>query len=189
MPKTSSYQPRLKVKYNQEIIKELQEELGLKNRFEVPKLVKIVINSGLGKAKDDKKIIEVATNTISKISGQMPIATTAKGAIAAFKLREGNKIGLKTTLRGDQMYEMLDRLTNLVIPRIRDFHGMSNKAFDRQGNYALGFSDQSVFPELSFEETATPHGLQVIIVIKSKSIEHSKKLLEKFGLPFNKEEK
>lgn len=179
--------PRLKVLYNTEVAVALQQELGLSNRQEVPRLEKIVINVGLGRAKDDKKLIEVATNTLRKITGQQPVQTTAKKSIASFKLREGNKIGLKVTLRDQRMYEFLDRLINIVLPRLRDFHGVSAKAFDKDGNYALGLTDQSVFPELSYEETTTVHGMQVILVVKCKEREHARALLEKLGMPFEKE--
>jgi large subunit ribosomal protein L5 len=178
---------RLRARFNSSIAKDLQKELSLKNVHEVPRLEKIVVNVGLGRAMNDKKVMETATNTLRKITGQQPIQTTAKNSIAGFKLREGNKIGLKVTLRGDRMYEFIDRVINLVIPRLRDFHGVSAKAFDKQGNYAIGFIDQSVFPELSFEETTTSHGLQVIFVINAKEREHARALLEKFGLPFEKE--
>jgi large subunit ribosomal protein L5 len=180
---------RLRRGYTENIRPELVKELGLKNYLEAPKLEKIVVNVGLGRAKDDKKVMETATNTLRKITGQQPVQTVAKNSIAGFKLREGNKIGLKVTLRGERMYEFMDRLINLVMPRLRDFHGVKSKAFDRQGNYAVGFTDQSVFPELSFEETTTTHGLQVIFVINCKEKEHAKALLEKFGLPFEKEDK
>ncbi len=180
---------RLRIQYNDTLANELVKELGLKNPHQAPKLEKIVVNIGLGKAKDDKKVMEVATNTLRKITGQAPVQTVAKNSIAGFKLREGNKIGLKVTLRGDRMYEFADRVISLVLPRLRDFHGVSAKAFDRQGNFSLGFVDQSVFPELSFEETTTPHGLQVVFVINSEEKEHSRALLEKFGLPFEKEHK
>lgn len=180
---------RLKDLYNGTYAPELLKELGLKNANEAPKLEKITINVGLGRAKDDKKLIEVAANTLRKITGQQPVETFAKVSIASFKLREGNKIGLKVTLRGDRMYEFLDRLVNIVLPRLRDFHGVSNKAFDRQGNYAIGLTEQSVFPELSFEETTTPHGLQAIFTIKSKDPAHARALLAKFGMPFEKETK
>jgi large subunit ribosomal protein L5 len=133
--------------------------------------------------------MEVATNTLRKITGQHPVETVAKNSIAGFKLREGNKIGLKVTLRGDKMYEFADRLINVVLPRLRDFHGVSLKAFDRQGNYSLGLTDQSVFPELSFEETTTAHGLQVVFVINAKEPAHARPLLEKLGMPFEKENK
>lgn len=185
----SSVAARLRVQYNDKITGELLKELGLKNIHEVPRLEKIVVNIGLGKAKDEKKLMEVATNTLRKITGQQPVETTAKNSIAGFKLREGNKIGLKATLRGERMYEFMDRVINIVLPRLRDFHGVSPKAFDRQGNYAIGFTDQSVFPELSFEETTTVHGLQVIFVINCQEPAHARALLEKFGLPFEKENK
>jgi large subunit ribosomal protein L5 len=143
----------------------------------------------LGRAKDDKRAFEVATNTLQKITGQKPIETFAKVSIATFKLREGNKIGLKVTLRGERMYEFLDRLINVVLPRLRDFHGVSKKAFDKQGNYSIGITEQSIFPELSFEETTTSHGMQVIIVTTATSAEHGRALLTKFGMPFEKESK
>jgi large subunit ribosomal protein L5 len=177
---------RLRKQYVDSYVKELQKELKLGNPNQVPKLVKIVINVGLGRSKDDKKVMEVAANTIRKITGQQPIDTFAKKSIAGFKLREGNKIGIKVTLRGDNMYEFMDRLISIVLPQLRDFHGASLKAFDGQGNFAIGFTDQSVFPELSFEETTTPHGLQVISVIKCEESSHAKALLEKFGMPFEK---
>jgi large subunit ribosomal protein L5 len=186
--KTDSLSPRLKTRYNKELVKELMKELELSNPHQVPKLEKIVVNIGLGRALNDKRLMEVATNTLTKITGQAPVQTVAKNSIAGFKLREGNKIGLKVTLRGDRMYEFTDRLISLVIPRLRDFHGVSNKAFDRQGNYSLGLTDQSVFPELSFEETTLAHGLQVVFVINTNDKAHAKLLLEKFGMPFEKEE-
>ncbi|MEI7683022.1 MAG: 50S ribosomal protein L5 [Candidatus Saccharibacteria bacterium] len=180
---------RLKALYNKSLAKELQNELKLTNPHQVPKLEKIVINVGLGRAKDDKKLIEIATNTVKKITGQQPVETVARMSIASFKLREGNKVGLKVTLRDDRMYEFTDRLINIVLPRLRDFHGVSAKAFDGQGNYSLGITEQSVFPELSFEETTTPHGLQVVFVINAQEAAHSRALLEKFGMPFEKEAK
>lgn len=177
---------RLKTQYNTDIAAALMKELDLANFHEVPRLEKIVVNIGLGRAKDDKKIMEVATNTLRKITGQEPIQTTARLSIASFKLREGNKIGLKVTLRGEKMYEFADRLINIVLPRLRDFHGVSAKAFDKQGNYSVGLVDQSVFPELTFEETTTTHGMQVVFVIKANEPSHSRALLEKLGMPFEK---
>lgn len=181
-------EPRLKALYKQ-VAPELQKELNLRNPHQVPKLEKIIVNIGLGRAKDDKRLMEVATNTLTKITGQKPVETTARMSIATFKLREGNKIGLRVTLRGDRMYEFLDRLITVVLPRLRDFHGVSAKAFDKQGNYSLGLTDQSVFPELTFEETTTSHGLQAVMVIKAEEQSHSRALLEKFGMPFEKENK
>lgn len=185
----TAYTPRLKALYNDTFVTELKDELNLPNVNQVPKLEKVVLNIGLGRAKDDKKMFEVATNTIEKITGQKPIETYAKMSIASFKLREGNKIGLKVTLRGDNMYEFMDRLINIVLPRLRDFHGVSAKAFDKQGNYSIGLVEQSIFPELSFEETTTPHGMQIVFVVKSESADHSRALLTKFGMPFQKEAK
>jgi large subunit ribosomal protein L5 len=184
---TTTTSARLREQYNTSIRAELQKNLGLDNVHDVPRLEKVTLNIGLGRAKDDKKMFEVASNTLRKITGQQPVETIAKKSIASFKLREGNKIGLKVTLRGDRMYEFTDRLITVVLPRLRDFHGVSKKAFDRQGNYSLGMTDQSVFPELTFEETTTVHGLQVVFTIKSKRPEDTRALLEAFGLPFEKE--
>lgn len=177
---------RLKNLYNQEIAKALEDELKLTNAHQTPRLEKIVLNVGLGRAKDDKKYLEVATNTLRKITGQQPVETIAKQSIAGFKLREGSKIGLKVTLRGDRMYEFLDRVINIVLPRLRDFHGVSAKAFDKSGNFSLGITDQSVFPELTFDETTTVHGLQAVFVINAAEPAHARALLEKFGMPFEK---
>lgn len=180
---------RLKSQYNDLLVKELAKELDLKNINEVPKLEKIVINIGLGRAKEDKRLMEVATTTLRKITGQEPIQTAAKLSIASFKLREGNKIGLKVTLRGERMYEFMDRLVNIVLPRLRDFHGVSTKSFDKQGNYSIGLNDQTVFPEISFEDSPITHGLQVVCVIKSQEVAHAQALLTKLGMPFEKSSK
>ena len=180
---------RLRAQYKHELASALKAELGLANINQVPKLEKVVVNVGLGRAKDDKKVLEAATNTLRKITGQEPVVTIARKSIATFKLREGQQVGLKVTLRGDHMYEFIDRLINIVVPRLRDFHGVSNKAFDKQGNYSIGFIDQSVFPELSFDETTTSHGLQVVFVVSGGNPEHAKALLAKFGMPFEKEKR
>lgn len=182
----TKYEPRLKAEYNQKIAKELKDELKLNNIWEVPCLEKIVINSGLGRAKDDKRLLEVAGNTIRKITGQQPVETIARLSIASFKLREGNRIGVKVTLRGERMYEFADRFINIILPRLRDFHGVPERSFDKQGNYSIGLTDQSVFPELSFEETSTPHGLQIVFNIKAKQPEHARALLVKLGMPFER---
>lgn len=186
--KTAGTSARLKQQYNDTFRAELASELGV-NINEVPKLRKISINVGLGKAKDDKKLLEIAENTLAKITGQKPVSTTSRLSIATFKLREGNKIGMMVTLRGENMYEFMDRLINIVLPRLRDFHGVSNKSFDNQGNYSIGFHDQSVFPELTFEETTTSHGLQVNFVIDARNPADAKAILIKFGMPFMKEGK
>jgi large subunit ribosomal protein L5 len=183
------YQARLLADYRAKFVAELEKELELVNVNQVPRLDKITLSVGLGKAKDDKRIIEAATNTLTKITGQKPVQTFAKQSIAGFKLREGNMIGLKVTLRGQKMYEFMDRLINVVLPRLRDFHGVPAGSFDKQGNYSLGMIDQSVFPELTFDETTTTHGLQVTFVINAKQADHGRALLTKFGMPFEKETK
>jgi len=180
---------RLKRSFKDSYVIELQKELKLANVNQVPKIEKIVINVGLGRAKDDKKYMEVATTTLEKITGQRPVQTTAKQSIASFKLREGNKIGLKVTLRDNMMYEFMDRLVNVVLPRLRDFHGVNRKAFDRQGNYSIGINDQTVFPEINFEDAPITHGLQVVIVTTATDADQAKALLSKFGMPFEKDPK
>lgn len=189
LPVSDKPKARLKSLYAAQYLPELMKELGLKNKFEVPRLEKIVISVGMGRAKDDKRLLEVGSNTLRKISGQRPVETIARQSIASFKLREGNKVGLKVTLRDERMYEFADRFINLVLPRLRDFHGVSAGSFDKQGNYNIGLSDQSVFPELSYEDTATPHGLQVVFSIRANTAAHSRVLLEKLGMPFEKEGK
>lgn len=180
--------PRLKALYNSTFVKELQAELGLKNVHQVPKLEKIVVSVGIGKNKDDKRHYEVVRNTVTKITGQHPVDRMARKSIAGFKIRAGmNRVGLNVTLRGARMYEFLDRLVNVSLPRVRDFHGVSAKAFDKAGNYNLGITEQSIFPELTFEETQLVHGLQVTFVVRGGSKENSRALLEKFGIPFEKE--
>ena len=180
--------PRLKTEYVEKVAGEIQKEFDL-NAMQVPRIEKIVVTVGLGKDKDNKRMFEIAKNTLAKITGQQPVETIAKKSIASFKLREGNRIGLKVTLRDERMYEFYDRLVNLVLPRLRDFHGVSAKSFDRQGNYNLGLREQSVFHELSFDEIATPHGMEITIVTSTGNVEHNKALLAKLGMPFEKESK
>jgi large subunit ribosomal protein L5 len=179
---------RLKALYREELVPRLQKELELSNVHEVPQLKKIVLNVGLGKHKDDKSYHEAVVNTLRKITGQQPIDRMAKKSIATFKIRRGmNRIGVSVTLRDGRMYEFLDRLIQVVLPRVRDFHGVSAKAFDKEGNYSLGLTDQSVFPELGFEDTTTVHGLQINFVIDAEAKAHGRALLAAFGLPFEKE--
>lgn len=185
-PKTSTAQ--LKNLYNKEIRAQLKKELGLKNIFEVPELEKIVLNVGYGRAKEDNRTKDTVRNTLAKITGQMPIDTIAKASIAGFKLREGQIIGAKVTLRGERMYEFLDRLINIVLPRVRDFRGMPTGSFDPMGNYSMGLGEQSVFAELSFEETTVAHGIQITMTIKNGSPIASQTLLAAFGMPFKKTE-
>jgi len=185
----TSTAPRLKALYASTYQKELQTELQLENVHQVPKLQKITVSVGTGKSKDDKRNLETVKNTLTKITGQAPTERLAKKSIAGFKIRAnmGAPVGVSVTLRGARMYEFLDRLANVALPRVRDFHGVKAKAFDRQGNYSLGIVEQSIFPELSFEETQVLHGLQVTFTIDSQDKVHSRALLEKFGIPFEKE--
>jgi large subunit ribosomal protein L5 len=179
--------PRLKALYKDQYVKELQAELNLANVHQVPKLEKIVVSVGIGKNKDDKRFYEVVRNTLTKVTGQSPVDRMAKKSIAGFKIRAGmNRVGISVTLRGPRMYEFLDRLISVTLPRVRDFHGVSAK-FDKGGNYNLGIVEQSIFPELTFEETQVLHGLQVTFAIKNEEAAHSRALLEKFGIPFEKE--
>lgn len=181
--------PRLKALYTSQYTKELQAELNLSNVHQVPRLEKIVVSVGTGKNKDDKRYQEIVVNTLTKITGQAPVQILAKKSIAGFKIRAnmGSPIGTRVTLRGARMYEFLDRFVSVSLPRVRDFHGISNKAFDTSGNYSLGVVEQSIFPELSFEETQVVHGMQITFVIRNQDKAHSKALLEKFGLPFEKQ--
>ncbi|MBP6916900.1 50S ribosomal protein L5 [Candidatus Saccharibacteria bacterium] len=184
---TEKYQARLKKSYFSTIRQQLKEELKLANVNEVPQIKKIVVNVGLGKAKDDKRLMEVAINTLSKVTGQRPIETKSKKSIAAFKLRQGNKIGLKVTLRDERMYEFMDRLINIILPRLRDFRGVKVSSFDKQGNYNIGLKDQTVFPELSFEESTVLHGMQISITVKNvRNNDDAQALLSKFGMPFER---
>ena len=186
-PKTPIvYQAQIKKAYYQTIRPNLMKELKLNNIHEVPKLEKIILNSGLGRSKSDKRAFDTALNTLSRISGQQPQVTLARMSVASFKLRTGNKIGAMVTLRDNRMYEFLERLITLVMPRLRDFRGARLKSFDKSGHYSIGFSEQSIFPELSFEETSPAHGLQATLVFKSQSPEHNRALLEAFGFKFEK---
>lgn len=179
--------PRLKGLYRDTYVSELQKELELANPHQVPKLEKVIVSVGIGKHKDDKKYHEVVTTTLTKITGQKPVDRMAKKSIAGFKIRAGmNRVGVSVTLRDSRMYEFLDRLVNVALPRVRDFHGVGRKGFDTSGNYSLGINDQSIFPELTFEDTQVVHGLQVTFVMSTQSKEHSRALLEKFGIPFEK---
>ena len=192
MAKTTTTQtpttPRLKALYKSIIVGELQTELNLKNVHQVPKFEKIVVSVGIGKNKDDKRYYEAVRNTLTKITGQSPIDRLAKKSIATFKIRAGlNRVGICVTLRGARMYEFLDRFVNVSLPRVRDFHGVNPKAFDKSGNFNLGVVEQSIFPELTFEETQILHGLQITFVISGGDANYSRALLEKFGIPFEKQ--
>ena len=177
---------RMQVKYKEEIVSALMERFKYKNIMEVPKLNKIVINIGLGSAKDNPKVLESALRDLEIISGQKPVITTAKKSIANFKLREGMKIGTKVTLRGEKMYDFLDRLVNIALPRVRDFRGVSASSFDGRGNYALGIKEQLIFPEIVYDMIDQIRGMDIIIVTTAKTDEESKALLELLGMPFRK---
>jgi large subunit ribosomal protein L5 len=176
--------PRLRVKFDKEVASALLKELELKNAMAVPKLHKIVVNMGMGEATQNSKILDPAVNELGQITGQKPIVTKAKKSIAAFKVREGQAIGTMVTLRGDRMYEFLDRLVNIVLPRVRDFKGVSTKSFDGRGNYTLGLHDQLIFPEISYEKVDKQKGMNVTIVTTATSDNHARTLLKHLGMPF-----
>ena len=180
---------RLKEMYDSEIKAGMMKKFGYKNEMQIPKLVKIVVNMGVGDAKENHKLLDAAVNDMQIITGQKAVICKAKKSVANFKLREGMPIGCKVTLRGDKMYEFADRLINVALPHVRDFHGVPRKSFDAQGNYSLGLKEQTVFPEISFEDAAVLHGVEITFVIKNGTPEGSAKLLEKFGMPFEKEAK
>ncbi|MBI4067403.1 50S ribosomal protein L5 [Candidatus Gottesmanbacteria bacterium] len=177
---------KLQQKYKDTILKDLQKELKLKNIFAVPRLQKIVLNTGLGEALGNKKVIDIMSDQLSAISGQKPAKTVASRAIATFKLQKGDTIGLKVTLRGKRMFDFLEKLINIVLPRIRDFRGVDDKSFDGRGNFTFGFSEQIVFPEIEYSKIDKIRGLEVTIVTTGSSKEQTKKLLEKLGVPFKK---
>lgn len=178
---------RLLEKYKLEILPQLMEKFSQKNKLSVAKIQKIVVNMGVGKAVDNKKLVEEASGHLSVITGQKPLITKAKKAISGFKLRKGIPIGCKVTLRGKRMYEFLDRLISIVLPRIRDFRGLSPKAFDGRGNYTLGLTEQIVFPEISIEKVETIQGMDVTFVISGNSNDQSRELLKLIGMPFRLE--
>ena len=177
---------RLKDMYKNEVVDGMTKKFGYKNVMEVPKLDKIVINMGVGEAKDNAKVLENAVGDMQMISGQKPVITKAKKSVAAFKLREGMPIGCKVTLRGAKMYEFLDRLVNLALPRVRDFRGVSATAFDGRGNYALGVKEQLIFPEVEYDKIDKVRGMDIIIVTTANTDEESRELLTQFGMPFQK---
>lgn len=186
----ADYTPRLKEKYDKEIVKTLMNDLKLENVNQVPKLEKIIVSSGVGKKRDDKRYTETVDLTLSKITGQATTSRLAKKSIATFKIRKGMgaPIGYLTTLRGIKMYEFADRLINIALPHVRDFHGVPRTSFDAQGNYSLGLKEQTVFPEITFEDAQVLHGLEITFIIKNGSKEGSTRLLELFGMPFEKKE-
>ena len=186
----AEYTPRLKVLYQDKIVKDLEKELNIKNINQVPKLEKVIVSCGVGKKREDKHYTETVALTLAKITGQASTSRLAKKSIATFKIRKGMgaPVGYLTTLRNDKMYEFVDRFINIALPHVRDFHGVPSKSFDEQGNYSVGLKEQTVFPEITFEDASVLHGLEITFIIKNGSTEASRKLLEAFGMPFEKKE-
>ena len=188
MAATTRERPRLKVRYDEELRAALQQELGLSNVMEVPRLEKIVVNCGVGQATQQASLLDGAVTDLSIITGQKPLVTKAKQSIAGFKLREGNAIGAKATLRGDRMWEFYDRLVSLAIPRIRDFRGMNSNSFDGRGNYTFGVTEQLIFPEIDYDNIDTVRGMDITIVTSAQSDDHGRALLRALGFPFRRDQ-
>ena len=180
----ADYTPRLKKKYQDEIIKAMTDKFGYKNHMEVPRLAKITLNMGVGEASQDKKKVQTAAEEMQAIAGQKPVITKAKKSIAQFKLRDGMPIGCKVNLRRDRMYEFLDRLVTIAMPRIRDFRGLNPKSFDGNGNYAMGIKEQIIFPEISYDKIEKVRGMDIIVTTSAKTDEEARELLRLFGFPF-----
>ena len=183
-----SYTARLKQRYDEVIVPAMTEKFGYTNRFEVPKLEKITLNMGVGEASQDKKKVQTAAEEMELIAGQKPVITKAKKSIAQFKLREGMPIGCKVTLRRERMYEFLDRLVTIAMPRIRDFRGLNPKSFDGRGNYAMGLKEQIIFPEISYDRIEKVRGLDIIVTTTANSDDEARELLRLFGFPFPAEQ-
>ena len=177
---------RLKEQYQSEIVEALTKKFGYKNVMEVPKLDKVVVNMGVGEAKENAKLLEAAVKDMETITGQKAVLTRAKNSVANFKIREGMAIGCKVTLRGEKMYEFVDRLVNLALPRVRDFRGVNPNAFDGRGNYALGIKEQLIFPEIEYDKVDKVRGMDVIFVTTAKTDEEARELLTQFNMPFSK---
>jgi large subunit ribosomal protein L5 len=182
------YIPRFRQRFDDEIVQAMVEKFGYKNRFEVPKLEKITLNMGVGEASQDKKKVQTAAEEMELISGQKPVITKARKSIAQFKLREGMPIGCKVTLRRERMYEFLDRLVTVAMPRIRDFRGLNPKSFDGRGNYAMGIKEQIIFPEISYDRIEKVRGMDIIVTTTAKTDDEARELLRLFGFPFPAEQ-
>lgn len=176
---------RMKEKYSDEVAKGLMEKFGYKNIMEIPKIEKVVLNMGVGEAVSNPKVLDIAVNDMMIIAGQKPVVTRAKKSIAAFKIREGMPIGAKVTLRGQRMYEFLDKLLNIALPRVRDFRGVSPKSFDGRGNYTMGIKEQLIFPEIEYDKVDKVRGMDIIIVTTAKTDEEARELLKLMGMPFS----
>ena len=188
MTETATTTARLKTRYRDEIAPALQQQFDIKNVMQVPGLTKIVVNMGVGEAARDSKLIEGAVRDLTAITGQKPLVTKARKSIAQFKLREGMPIGCKVTLRRDRMYEFLDRLVTIALPRVRDFRGLNPKSFDGRGNYAMGLKEQIVFPEISYDKIEKVRGMDIIVTTSAKTDEEARELLRLFGFPFPAEQ-
>ena len=182
----ADYTPRLKKKYSDDIVKAMTEKFGYKNHMEVPRLEKITLNMGVGEASQDKKKVQTAAEEMERIAGQKPVITKAKKSIAQFKLRDGMPIGCKVNLRRDRMYEFLDRLVTIAMPRIRDFRGVNPKSFDGTGNYAMGIKEQIVFPEIDYDQVDEVRGMDIIVVTSARTDDEARELLANFQFPFVK---
>ena len=178
------YVPRMRTKYDTEIVKAMTEKFGYKNAMEVPKISKVTLNMGVGEGTQDKKKVTIAATEMGLIAGQKPVVTIAKKSVAQFKLREGMAIGCKVTLRRERMYEFLDRLITVAMPRIRDFRGLNPKSFDGRGNYAMGLKEQIVFPEISYDQIDKVRGMDIIVTTSAKTDDEARELLRLFGFPF-----
>ena len=185
----ADYTPRMKQRYDDQVVKAMTEKFGYKNALEVPRLEKITLNMGVGEASQDKKKVQTAAEEMEKIAGQKPVITKAKKSIAQFKLREGMPIGCKVTLRRDRMYEFMDRLVTIAMPRIRDFRGLNPKSFDGHGNYAMGLKEQIIFPEINYDRIDKVRGMDIIVTTTAKTDDEARELLRLFGFPFPIEEK
>lgn len=178
--------PRLKDRYRDEIVRTMMDEFGYRNKMQVPRLNKIVVNIGLGEALQNAKALDNATRDLAQITGQKAVITRARKSIATFKVRQGNPIGAKVTLRGNRMYDFLDRLCNIALPRQRDFHGVSPDSFDGRGNYTLGLREQLVWPEINYDDVDKVRGMEITIVTTAKTDEEARRLLQLFGMPFGR---
>ena len=181
---TSTYIPRLKERYRNELVASLKEELGLGNVMEVPRPEKVVVNFGVGEASKDAKVLEGAIKDLTIITGQKPAVRRARKSLATFKLREGQPVGVATTIRGDRMWDFIDRLTSIVLPRVRDFRGLNPRSFDGRGNYTFGFNEQLVFPEIDYDDIDATRGMDITVVTTAKTDEEGRALLKALGFPF-----
>ena len=185
----ADYTPRKRTEYRETIVKAMTEKFGYTNPMQVPRIEKVVLNMGVGKGTDDRKKVTNAVAEMEKISGQKPVVTIAKQSIAGFKLREGMAIGCKVTLRGDRMYEFVDRLVTIALPRVRDFRGLNPKSFDGRGNFAMGLKEQMVFPEIKYDDVEETRGMDVIVTTTARTDDEARELLRLFNFPFPPEEK